>query len=320
MEHDHDHAGHDHGHDHSHGHGLEGQSSGRLKAAFALTMAFVIGEAVAGWRANSLALMSDAGHNFADALAIAFSLYAVWISQKKSNSSMTFGYHRVGILAALVNAVSLVVIAIAICCEAVQRLSKPEPTQSGLMIGVAAVAIVVNLLIGSWLHHGRHDLNIRSVYIHMLGDAVSAFGVVIAGIVVMLTASTLADPLVSFVISALIVWSSWGILKESVNVLLEGTPKNVDMEAVEARIRAVQGVLNVHDLHVWTVGPGVIACSCHAVVSEQTISSGQQILKAIVGELKEHFQITHTTVQIEVEGCGPNELYCALKSQPPAKA
>jgi cobalt-zinc-cadmium efflux system protein len=306
---------HDHSHgDHSHGHGITtAHSESRLTLALLLTLAFVVGEAIAGWTANSLALLSDAGHNFADALALGLSLYAVLIAKKSAHSRMTFGYHRVGILAALINAVSLVVIAIIISMEAIQRLAKPEPTQSGLMIGVAVVAVAVNLLIGYWLHHGRHDLNIRSVYIHMLGDAVSAAGVVVAGIVVALTKSTTADPLISFVIAALIVWSSYGILKESVNVLLEGTPAGINMGAVEECILKVSGVLNVHDLHVWTVGPGVIACSCHVMVSEQTISSGQQILKVIVEELQHRFNITHTTVQVEVEGCAPNDLYCKIK-------
>ncbi len=299
-------------HDHGHGGSV---SETRLKLSVFLTLAFVIGEASAGWFSNSLALMSDAGHNLADALALGFSWYAVWIARKESHSRMTYGYHRVGILAALVNAVSLVVIAIFVIWEAVQRLSKPEPVQSGVMIGVAAVALVVNVVISLWLHGGRKNLNIRSAYIHMIGDAVSSVGVIIAGIVVACTNSTLADPVVSFLIAALIVWSSWGILKESVNVLLEGTPDGINMQAVEDCIKKAAGVLGVHDLHVWTVGPGVIACSCHIVVSEQSIRSGQQILKVVVDELEHHFQINHTTVQVEVEGCLPNEIYCNLKAE-----
>ena len=296
-------------HDHSHG-----VSENRLKLSVVLTLVFVFGEAAAGWFSNSLALMSDAGHNFADALALAFTWYALRISRKKPTRTMTYGYHRVGILAALANAVSLVVIAIFICLEAIQRFSKPEDVQSSLMIGVAAVALVVNVIISMWLHGGRHDLNIRSAYIHMIGDAVSSVGVVIAGIVVYFTHSTLADPMVSCLIAALIIWSSWGILKESVTVLLEGTPEGLNLAAVEGCIKKVTGVLNVHDLHVWTVGPGVIACSCHVVVSEQSILSGQQILKSIIDELDHHFHINHSTVQIEVEGCPPNELYCNVKA------
>jgi cobalt-zinc-cadmium efflux system protein len=153
---------------------------------------------------------------------------------------------------------------------------------------------------------------VRSAYLHMVGDAVSALGVLLAGLVVVLGGPRAADAVASFVIGALILWSSWDILKESVNVLLEGTPFGLDMAAVEKRIAAVPGVLNMHDLHVWTVGSGVIACSCHVVVAEQTIREGQQILRSVVEELHHHFGINHTTVQIEVEGHETNEMYCTL--------
>jgi cobalt-zinc-cadmium efflux system protein len=286
----------------------------KLAAAVLLTLAFVIAEIIAGYFAHSLALLSDAGHNFADAAALAFSWYALWISRKPSHEGMTFGYHRVAILAALVNAVSLVVIALFIFWEAILRLQNPQPSRGSLMIAVATLAIVVNLLIGYWLHAGaKDDLNVRSAYVHMLGDAISAFGVVLAGIIVLAAGWQLADPIVSFVIAGLIVWSSWGILKESVNVLLEGTPRGMDMSAVETCIGKVPGVLGVHDLHVWTVGPSAIACSCHILVAEQSIREGQQILKAVVMGLEHHHGINHATIQVEVEGHESNELYCSIE-------
>jgi cobalt-zinc-cadmium efflux system protein len=269
--------------------------------AVMLTVAFVIGEAIAGRFAHSLALLSDAGHNFADAAALGFSWYALWIAKKPAHKGMTYGYHRVGILAALVNAVSLVVVSLLIVWEAIDRLRHPEPVHGWLMIVVAGVAIGMNLLIGMWLHAGsKHDINVRSAYLHMIGDAVSAFGVVLAGIVVVVSGWHMADPIVSFLIAGLILWSSGGVLKESVSVLLEGTPVGMDMTAVEKCITGVAGVLNIHDLHVWTVGPGAVACSCHILVAEQTIREGQQILKAVVEELAHQFQINHTTVQVEV--------------------
>jgi cobalt-zinc-cadmium efflux system protein len=282
--------------------------------AVVLTLAFVVGEAIAGYFAHSLALLSDAGHNFADAAALGFSWYALWIAKKPANHAMTYGYHRVGILAALVNAVSLVVIALLIFWEAIDRLRTPEPVHGWLMIIVAAIAIGVNLLIGLWLQAGaKHDINVRSAYLHMIGDAVSAFGVVLAGIVVVATGWHLADPIVSFLIAGLILWSSWGILKESVNILLEGTPYGMDMSAVRKCIATVPGVMGVHDLHVWTVGPGAIACSCHILVAEQSIRDGQQILKTVVEELAHHHNINHATVQVEVEGHESNELYCCIE-------
>ena len=309
------HAHHGHSHEdrqtHDRSHVARRVSSRTMGIAVTLTLAFVALEAVSGWYAHSLALLSDAGHNLADAAALGLTWYALRISRQPSHHGMTFGYHRVAIFAALVNAISLVVIALVIGWEAIGRIREPEVTNGVVMIGAAAAAVVVNGLIGAWLHSGsKDDLNIRSAYLHMLGDAVSACGVVIAGVLVATTHSVLADSLVSLLIAGLILYSSYGILRESATVLLEGTPPGVDMPAVIATIETVPGVLNVHDLHVWMVGPGVIACSCHIVVAEQSIREGQQVLRTVVQEIEHRFRITHTTVQIEVEGCDPNDMYC----------
>jgi cobalt-zinc-cadmium efflux system protein len=297
---------------HAH-HGADCKGS-KLGLSVMLTIAFVIVEAIAGYWGNSLAVLSDAGHNFADAAALGFSWYALCAAAKPSHRGMTFGYHRVGILAALVNAVSLVVIALLILWEGLGRLRHPEAAQGGVMIGVALAAIAVNLLIGMWLHAGAHDdINIRSVYLHMMGDALSGVGVVIAGIIVLVTKAAGADAIVSFLIAGLILWSSWGVLKESVNVLLEGTPFGIDMAHVETTIKGVGGVIDAHDLHVWTIGPGAIACSVHVLVEEQSIREGQQILRAVIDELRHHHKIGHATIQIEVEGHDVNDMYCTLK-------
>jgi cobalt-zinc-cadmium efflux system protein len=280
--------------------------------AVAVTIAFVMVEALYGWFGHSLALMSDAGHNLADAAALAFSWYAIWIARKPSHHGMTFGYHRVSVVAALVNAISLVVIAVVIGWEAIDRIRHPAVANGSVMIAVAMAAIVVNLLIGMWLHKGsKDDLNIRSAYLHMLGDAVSASGVVVAGVLVLTLQTAWADPVVSLLIAGLILFSSYGVLRESATVLLEGTPAGMDMQAVIASIRAVTGVLDVHDLHVWMVGPGVVACSCHIVVAEQSVREGQQVLRSVVHDIEHHFHITHTTVQVEVEGCEANDMYCS---------
>jgi cobalt-zinc-cadmium efflux system protein len=314
----HDHAGHSHSHGHSH---VPPNLSGRaMGAAVTLTLAFVGVEAVAGWFAHSLALLSDAGHNLADAAALGFSWYALSIAHKPSHEGMTFGYHRVGVFAALANALSLVMIAAFIAWEAVARIRRPEIADGTLMMAVASTAIVVNLVIGLWLHKGaKHDLNIRSAYLHMLGDAVSAFGVVIAGLLIATTHSPLADPVVSLMIAALILYSSYGVLRESSTVLLEGTPPGTDMPAVIAAIKSVGGVLDVHDLHVWMVGPGVVACSCHILVAEQSIREGQQVLRAVVRDIERRFHITHTTVQVEVEGCEADDMYCTGQRGPQAR-
>jgi cobalt-zinc-cadmium efflux system protein len=279
--------------------------------AVGLTVAFVLAEAIAGWWGNSLALLSDAGHNLADAAALGFSWYALWMANKPSHEGMTFGYHRVGVFAALVNAVSLVLIALLVGWEAIARIEHPEPANGALMMALATAGIVVNLAIGGWLHRGaKRDLNVRSAYLHMIGDAISAFGVVVAGLVVATMHSMLADPIVSLLIAALILYSSYGVLGESATVLLEGTPVGTDMPGVIAAMKNVRGVLDVHDLHVWMVGPGVVACSCHIVVAEQSIREGQQVLRAVVRDIEERFHITHTTVQVEVEGCDATDMYC----------
>jgi cobalt-zinc-cadmium efflux system protein len=298
------------GHHHKHG-SLPGR---RLLVSIFVTLAFVAGEGLAGHFAHSLALVSDAGHNFSDALALVFSWYGIWIAQKPSTAKRTFGHHRVGILAALVNSVSLVLIAFFIVWEAFTRMRHPEPVQSTPMIVVAALAVLINAAISLSLRKAaRNDLSVRSAYVHMVGDAVSAFGVVVAGVVVALTGATIADPLVSILIAMLILWSSWGILKESVNVLLEAIPEGMQMEAVEQTICSVEGVLAVHDLHVWTVGSGIIACSCHVTVEEQSVREGENVLRLVAEALERKHAITHSTVQVEVEGCEPNDMYCVMK-------
>jgi len=321
----HDHAGHSHqhgaehqhSHQHSHAHGAsEFVSPATMAWAVAMTLAFVVIEAAAGWIGGSLALLSDAGHNLADAAALGLSWYALVVARKPSHHGMTYGYHRVAVVAAMVNGLSLVAIAVWIAWEAIARLSNPEPPNSTLMIWVALVAVAVNIVITMRLHHGsKHDMNVRSAYMHMLGDAISTFGVVVAGVVIKLTGSAVVDPLVSLLIAAFIVQSSYGVLRDSATVLLEGTPPGTDMPGVIAAIKAVAGVLDVHDLHVWMVGPGVIACSCHIVVAEQSVREGQQVVREVVRDVEDRFRITHMTVQVEVEGCDPNDMHCVKEQK-----
>lgn len=291
----------------SHAH-AENISSNTMWAATGLTFAFCLGEAAIGYFANSLALMADAGHNFADALALALSAFALWMATKPADGKRTFGYHRVGILAALVNAIGLVVMAVAIFWEALLRLNAPEAVQSEPMIWVALLAILLNSGIAWWLAKAaKEDLNIRGAYMHMLGDAAASFGVVIAGIIIALTGAYIADPLVSMLFAALVLWSSWSILTESIHVLLEATPVGLDLAKVEQTIRGVTGVLDTHDLHVWTVSSGLIASSCHIVVADQSVSSSQQIQQNVAHELEHDFNISHSTIQVEVEDCGGHE-------------
>ena len=298
---------------HVHHHGATDVGK-RLAWSTAITCGFVLVEAITGYSSHSLALLSDAGHNFADALALIIAWYGVWIAQKPSTARRTFGYHRVGTLAALVNSVSLVVIALLIFWEAAHRLGQTGSVHSRPMIVVASLAIVMNAAISLWLRHdAKQDLNVRGAYIHMLGDAISALGVVVAGVIVALTGSSLADPLVSILIGLLILGSSWGILRESVDVLLEATPAGMNIVEVEKTIAQIHGVLAVHDLHVWTVGSGMICCSCHVMVNEQSIRSGENVLRGVTEQLRSNFGIAHSTIQVEVEGCDPNDMFCVQK-------
>ena len=287
---------------HSHG---EGISSHKMWLATAITFSFCLGEALVGYQSNSLALMADAGHNFADALALALSAFALWIATKPADNKRTYGYHRVGILAALVNAVGLAIMAVVIFWEAIQRLQSPEQVQSGPMIWVALLAIILNSGIAWWLFSAaKADLNIRSAYLHMLGDAIASFGVVVAGVIIVFTSWYIADPIVSIIFAMLVLWSSWSIFTESVQMLLEGTPAGMDLAKVELEIRNVTGVLNLHDLHVWTISSGLVACSCHILVADQSVSGGQKILQDVAHMLEHDFRISHSTIQIEVEDCG----------------
>jgi len=273
--------------------------------ATAITFSFCLGEALVGYQSNSLALMADAGHNFADALALALSAFALWIATKPADNKRTYGYHRVGILAALVNAVGLAIMAVVIFWEAIQRLQSPEQVQSGPMIWVALLAIILNSGIAWWLFSAaKADLNIRSAYLHMLGDAIASFGVVVAGVIIVFTSWYIADPIVSIIFAMLVLWSSWSIFTESVQMLLEGTPAGMDLAKVELEIRNVTGVLNLHDLHVWTISSGLVACSCHILVADQSVSGGQKILQDVAHMLEHDFRISHSTIQIEVEDCG----------------
>lgn len=290
---------------HSHGAGI---SSNKMWFATAITFAFCLGEALVGYKSNSLALMADASHNFADALALALSAFALWIATKPADNKRTFGYHRVGILAALVNAVGLAVMAVVIFWEAIQRLQNPEQVQSGPMIWVALLAIILNSGIAWWLSNAaKEDLNIRSAYLHMLGDAAASLGVVIAGIIIAFTSWFIADPIVSIIFALLVLWSSWSIFTESIQMLLEGIPAGMELAEVEQTIREVNGVLDVHDLHVWTVSSGLIACNCHILVAEQSVSSAQKIQAEVAHELEHDFKISHSTIQIEVEDCGGHD-------------
>ena len=290
---------------HAHGNGI---TSKKMWIATAITFTFCLFEAFIGYQSNSLALMADAAHNFADAFALGLSAFALWMASKPADDKRTFGYHRVGILAALVNAVGLAIMSLVIFWEAVQRLQNPEAVNSGSMIWVALLAIVINSGIAWWLSAAaKNDLNIRSAYLHMVGDAAASLAVVIAGVIILFTSWYIADPIVSIIFAFLVLWSSWSILTESIQMLLEGTPVGLDLAKVKQKITEVQGVLNVHDVHVWAISSGLTACNCHILIAEQNVSTGQQIQQDVTYMLEHDFNINHATIQIEVVDCNDHD-------------
>ena len=288
-------------------------TSRRLEIALVVTALFVLGEAAAGIYANSLALLSDAAHNFTDALAIGLSLYALRLSQRPANNAKTYGYHRAGILAALVNAGTLIGIGALIFYEAIRRIVAPPEVQEEIIVIVAFVAFAMNTLIALALRRpGARDLNVRSAFIHMAGDALSTLGVIAAGIAMALTGQRVLDSLASLLIGAIIIWSSWGILRETVDILLEGTPRGIDIDAMLCDIMKVDGVRGVHDLHAWSINSNLRALSAHVLTGDVSVSAGAAIQREINQLLLQRYNIAHTALQLECEGCNPDALYCEL--------
>lgn len=260
----------------------------------------MIAEALGGWWTGSLALLADAGHMLTDVAALALALLAVWFSSRPATPQKTFGYYRLEILAALVNGVALIIISLFIFYEAYQRWFAPPIIESRLMIVVAVGGLCVNLF-SAWLLHGDHeeDLNVRGAWLHIMGDALGSVGAIVAGILMSLYGWYAADPLFSVLIGLLIIWSSWSIIRESTNVLLEGTPAHINLASVEGAIRETTGVEDVHDLHIWTITSGREALSAHVVHAQATSQS--ELLKELRTKLHDRFGVDHLTIQMETE-------------------
>jgi len=280
---------------HNHTHGLARNS---LRLAFFLTLIILIAELVGGFLANSLALLSDAGHVVTDIFALGLAWFATIQAEKPANARKTFGYHRVGILAAMVNAVTLIVIAFAILLEAIQRFQHPEPVQPLIMFLAAGIGIVLNLYIGFGLMQEANNLNVRAAMLHVFGDVGASVGVIVAGIIILLTGWTFVDPLLSVGIAVLIAVGAWRILRETTDILMEAVPRGLSMQNLVKDMRSVEGVQDVHDLHVWTLTSGILAMSCH-IVAEDGDSSRMELLTRVNTVAREGFHIDHTTIQIE---------------------
>ena len=274
-----------------------------LRISLAATLAYVVVTFVAGLRAHSLALLSEAGHNASDFLALLLSFAAVYFQSRPADQSKTFGYQRAGVLAAFINAGTLIVISIWIAIEAVHRLFAPVAVEPRLMMIVAAAGVVMNGVIAVLLWGVARDVNLRSAFLHMAGDTLSTAAVIAGGAGILLTGQNWIDPVLSLIIAALIFWSSFGIVRETLNILLEGTPRGVSLAAIRLGMEEVEGVINVHDLHVWSLGSHSRAMACHVTIADIPPSESACILVKLNHVLKEHFHIGHPTIQFEHMGC-----------------
>jgi cobalt-zinc-cadmium efflux system protein len=279
------------------------ESGARLRLSLGLTMAVLLIELAGGLLSHSLALLSDAGHVLTDVFALGLAWFAIEQSKRPADHRRTYGYHRVSILAAFLNAIVLIVIVLAIAFEAVRRLMNPEQVQGGIVIGTALVGILINTFILVTLRAESRNLNLRAAMLHVTGDVAASVGVVVAGTVILLTGWLYIDPLLSLAIAALIAYGAWGIVRETVNLLMEGTPREVDVVAVNDEIMGTKLVTGVHDLHVWALSSDEMALSCHIVIGETSLGDAEHVVRDLEGKLCDRFAIGHTTIQ--VESCHP---------------
>jgi cobalt-zinc-cadmium efflux system protein len=285
----------------------------RLGIAFSVTLAFIAVEVLAGLASHSLALLSDAAHNTTDLIAIILTWWALRLTLRTSNARNTFGFHRAGILVAVLNSATLVLIALGIFYEAYQRLMTPPSVKSGIVVVVGLIALVVNAGTALLLRPGsEYDLNLRSAFLHLMGDAVSSLGTVVAGVIILFTGWNWLDPAVSILIGLLILWSAWGILREAVDILLEATPRDINLSVVVRDMMGVPGVLGVHDLHVWSLSRGLRTMSAHIVTDDIPISAAAQIQMGINDVLVHEHNIAHATLQLECVSCSPEKLFCDI--------
>ena len=302
-----------HSHSHSHFGDVAKQTTSRLALSLGLTLLFVFIEAIAGIVGNSLALLTDAAHNFTDVIALGLSWYAIRLTTRPANGRRTYGYHRAGILVALLNSTTLAVISLGIFFEAYRRFMNPPQVQSGILITVGLVAVVINVVTALLVRKGSEsDLNLRSTFLHLMGDVLSTIGAVIAGVVIYFTGANWLDPFVSVLIGFLILYNAWGILRDSVNILLEATPRDIDTGSLVRDVLEVKGVLGVHDLHIWSLTQNLRTMSAHILTDDLPISAGAEIQGQINEIVYHRYNIAHATLQLECVDCYPEGLYCDL--------
>jgi len=304
---------------HHHEHGF---TAGRkLKYAVFLSISIFVAEIIGGILSNSLALLSDAGHVLADIIALGLSWYGVRQAERPANSRMTFGYHRVGVLVAIINASAIFLIAAFILYEAYNRFQEPPEVKSQLMMIVAMAGLIANIIITTWLRkEQRGNINIRSAFWHAAGDALASIGVIIGGLIILLTGQFWVDPAISVLISLIILWAAWSIFREGIRVLLEATPRDVDVLAMINTLKQIPGVKDIHDVHVWSITPELRAMNGHVLIEDVQTSKAEEIRARIEKVVREQYRIGHTTLQMECQKCESTEAFCRLDSTcPPEK-
>ncbi len=302
-----------HSHTHTHFGDIAKQPTSRLALSLVLTLVFVFIEAVAGIIGNSLALLTDAAHNLTDVIALGLSWYAIRLTSQPANARNTYGYHRAGILVALINSTTLVVISLGIFYEAYRRFANPPQVESGILITVGLIALVINAATALLVRKGsEHDLNIRSAFLHLMGDVLSTIGAVVAGVIIYFTNANWLDPFVSILIGFLILYNAWGILRDAIDILLETTPRDIDASTLVHDVMQIKGVLGVHDLHVWSLTQNLRTMSAHILTDDLSISAGADIQRQINEIVYHRYNISHATLQLECVDCYPEGLYCDL--------
>jgi cobalt-zinc-cadmium efflux system protein len=304
-----------HDHEHTHGHGARRSlASGRkdLLIALSITLLMMVAEVIGGILANSLALLSDAGHMLTDNLALLLSFFAMTFAALPATERKTFGFYRLEILAAFVNGVILVLISLFIMYHAYLRMIDPQPVQGMLMMVVAIVGLIANVLGAFFLHkHSKTSLNVRGAYLHIIGDALSSVGVVIGGVIIFFTGWYLIDPILSMMIALVIIYGAWSLVKESVSILLESAPAHLDIVHIGEEIARIKGVREAYHIHLWTITSGVHALSAHVIIEDQLVSMSREVLDEIRSHLSEKFNVDHSTIQLECEKCGTDPV-CGL--------
>ncbi|MCX5995195.1 MAG: cation diffusion facilitator family transporter [Chloroflexi bacterium] len=291
--------------EHIHGsHSLINTNQRRLLVALSITGLMTVVELAGGLMSNSLALIGDAGHMFTDTLALGLSLFALNLAKRPASQTKTYGYYRAEILAALINGTILVLVSAYIFYEAYHRFVEPPEVRGGLMLIVAAIGLAANVVGISILRSAsRGNLNVKGAFLHMWSDTVSSVGVIAAGIIILLTGRTIADPIISIIIGLLILRGAGGLVLESINILLEAVPKHLDVGQINNAIQKIKGVRDVHDVHLWAITSGMYAMSCHLLIEDQMVSNCTQIVEEVNQTLSQKFGISHSTVQLECEKC-----------------